>query len=161
MSNAKTEGLSGNFDYSHWRKHGIVGPIVHIRIADVQNDIELTRKILGAIRDKSTLRPAPIQVQGYEPVLVMRHVKRLHDDGMIEGNVTSTLGSEAPMVFVTDMTTDGHNFLAALEQGELWNQLTAALSPTEIGTFSFSQLAGLAKELALVAAKKKLGLTSE
>lgn len=146
------------YDYSHWRKHGIIGCIVHVRIADMQNDIELTRKILIAIQEKETLRPAPIQLHDYEAVLVARHVKRLFDDDMIEGNVIATLGMEAPMVLVTDMTTAGHNFLAALEQQDIWNQLTSALSPKELAAFSLREVAGLAKELALAAAKKKLGL---
>lgn len=145
-------------DYSHWRRHGIVGRIVHVRIADMQNDIELTREILLAIREKDNLRPAPIQIQSYEPVLVMRHVKRLYDDGMVEGRVSETIGMEAPLVWVTDMTTDGHNFLAALERQDIWNRLTKALSPGELAAFSMREVAGLAKELALAAAKKKLGL---
>jgi len=146
-------------NYAHWRQHGIVGQLVHVRIADMRNDIELTRKILIAIRNKDNLRPIPIQVQEYEPVFVMRHVKRLHDDGMIEGNVVEALGMEAPMVMVTDMTTAGHSFLAALEQQDIWNKLTNALSPGELAAISLRELAGLAKELALAAAKKKLGLS--
>lgn len=145
-------------DYSHWRKHGIVGKLVHVRIADMQNDIELTRRILVVIREKDNLRPTPVQMQGYEPVLVMRHVKRLFDDGLLEGTVIAPLGGEAPVVLVTDMTTDGHNFLAALEQDDIWNRLTNALSPAELAAFSLREIAGLAKELALAAAKRKLGL---
>ncbi len=146
------------YDYSHWRRHGIVGQIVHLRVADVRNDVELTCKILAVIREKDSLRAAPVQIEGYEPVFVMRHVKRLYDDGMIEGRVSDAVGMEAPIVFVTDMTTDGHNFLAALEQCDIWNQLTQALSPGELAAFSMREIAGLVKELALTAAKKKLGL---
>ncbi|WP_193746558.1 DUF2513 domain-containing protein [Ruegeria sp. ANG-R] len=147
------------FNYEHWRRHGIVGHLFHLRIADMQNDIELTRKILIAIREKDNLRPAPIQVPGYEPVLVMRHVIRLHDDGMIEGTVSEALGMEAPLVFVSDMTTAGHNFLAAIEQQDIWNRLNSTLNPAELAAFSLREIAGLAKELALAAAKKKLGLS--
>ena len=150
--------MSDMYNYSHWRRHRIIGSIAHVRIADMQNDIDLNRKILAAIREKEDLRPTPIQIRDFEPVLVMRHVKRLHDDGMVEGHVSETLGSEAPMVFVTDMSTDGHNFLAALEQQDIWNQLTNVLNPKELAAFSLREIAGLAKELAMMAAKKKLGL---
>lgn len=147
-----------SYNYSHWRKHGIVGPLVHVRIADMQNDIELTRKILIAIREKDNLHPAPIQLHDYEPVLVMRHVKRLYDDEMIEGNVSDGPGMEAPLVWVTDMTTAGHNFLGALEDERLWNRIKASLSPSQMATLSMKQIAVLASELALKQGRELLGL---
>lgn len=145
-------------DYSHWRKHGIVGLLVHVRIADMQNDIVLTRKILIAIRERDNLSPAPVHIHDYEPVLVMRHVKRLYDDGMIEGRVSDTLGSEAPMVFVTDMTTTGHNFLSALEDEKIWNRIKSVLSPAQLAALSVKQIASLASELAVKHARDLLGL---
>lgn len=145
-------------NYSSWRRYGIVGPIVHMRIADMQNDIELTREILIAIREKDNLRPAPIQVSDYEPVLVMRHVKRLYDDGMIEGRVSEAIGVEAPMVWVTDMTTSGHNFLAALEDEKIWNKVKSALSPNQLAALSMKQIATLAGELAMKHAREFLNL---
>ena len=78
--------------------------------------------------------------------------------GMVEGTATQGLGMEAPFVLVTDMTTDGHNFLAALEQQDIWNQLTKALKPSVPAAFSMHEIASLAKGLAMAAAKKKLGL---
>lgn len=145
--------------YDHWRNHGIVGQLTHVRIADLQNDIELTRKILIAVQEKEALRPTPIQLSGYEPVLVMRHVKRLLDDGMLEGTVSDGLGMDAPLVFVSALTTAGHRFLAALEQQDIWNKLTTALSPGQLAALSMREIAALAKDLALAAAKKKLGLS--
>jgi hypothetical protein len=145
-------------DYSHWRKHGIVGPIVHMRIADMQNDVELTRRILIAIQERDTLRPAPVQVHDYEPVLTMRHVKRLLDDGMIEGRVSETMGSEAPLVFVTDMTTAGHNLLAVLEDKQIWERLKTALSPEELAQMPLKALAKIAWELAEKKIRNKIGL---
>lgn len=145
-------------NYSSWHKLGIVGPIVHFRAVDVPNDLVLIREILGAVRDKEYLKPRPIQIEGYEPVLVMRHVKRLYDDNLLEGTVSQAIGLEAPMVLVTDLTTAGHNFLAALEQETVWNRLSKVLSPTELASLTWEQIAELAKELAFTAIKKKLGL---
>lgn len=146
-------------NYDQWRNHGIVGFLTLVRIEAMRNDLELTRKILSAIREKNDLHPAPIQIPGYEPTLVKRHIKRLYDDEMIEGMFQETLSMEAPVVFVTDMTTAGHSFLALLEQQDVWNKLTSALSPSELAAFSLRELTGLAKEVALNAAKKKLGLS--
>lgn len=145
-------------NYSNWRKYGIVGPIVHMRIADMQNDIDLTREILIKIREKDDLKPTPVQVPDYEPVLVMRHVKRLYDDGMVEGRVSEAIGMEAPMVFVTDMTTAGHNFLAALEDEKIWNKVKSALSPAQLAALSMKQIATLAGELAMKHARDLLNL---
>ena len=145
-------------DYSHWRKHGIVGKLIHVRIADMKNDIELTRQILLSIRDRDDLRPAPVMLHDYEPVLVMRHVKRLYDDGMIEGLVRDGIGMEAPMVFVTDMTTDGHNFLGALEDQQIWARLKSALSPEEMAQVPLRTLAKIAWELAEKKIRDKFGL---
>ena len=145
-------------NYSHWRKHGIVGVLTHVRIADMQNDIELTRKILIAIREKDNLRPAPIQLHDFEPVLVMRHVKRLYDDEMIEGHVSQTLDCEAPMVLVTDMTTDGHTFLAGLEDQQIWERLKSALTVDELAQIPLKALAKIAWELAEKKIRAKVGL---
>jgi len=117
----------------------------------MQNDIELTRKILTAIHEKDNLRPAQIEIQGYDPVLVERHVTRLRDDGLIEGIKYADLP-----ISVTDMTTAGHNAFAALKQKDIWNQLTSALNPEELAAFSMREVAGLVKDLAVAAAKKKL-----
>lgn len=54
-------------------------PLKHFRNADVKHDHDLVRKIMIQLRDKADLKPAPIFVEGYEPVLVARHVMRLHD----------------------------------------------------------------------------------
>ncbi|MBC6440577.1 MAG: hypothetical protein GDA49_09285 [Rhodospirillales bacterium] len=56
------------------------------------------------------------------------------------------------------MTTDGHTFLAALEQRSIWDRLTKALSPEDMATLSVCRIAGLAKDLVLAAPRKKLGL---
>ncbi len=144
--------------YDHWRKHGIVGPIVHVRQADMCNDLDLTRAILAAIRDKDNLNPTPVQIPDYPPVLVMRHVQRLVNDGLVEGVVCKGEDPEVPLVLVTDMTTDGHTLLAALEHRNIWDRLTKALSSDDMAVLSIREIAGLAKDLALVAARNKLGL---
>ena len=147
-----------NIDYSHWRKHGIVGTLIHVGIADMKNDIELTRAILVSIRERENLRPAPVILHDYEPVLVMRHVKRLYDDEMIEGRVSDGPGMEAPMVFVTDMTTAGHNFLGALEDKQIWERLKSALTPEELAQIPLKSLAKIAWELAEKKIREKLGV---
>lgn len=147
-------------DYSHWRKHGIVSPIRHLRVCDVKNDLELVRKILETVEEKNDLKPRPVIIEGYEPVFNARHVERLYCAGMLDGpEPVKTLGQEAPFVLVSDLSNEGHEFLAALRQEDIWEQFKTALSPNELSALSFKTIAKLAGELALQAAKKKLGLS--
>lgn len=126
------------------------------RIA-MQNDLDLTRKILEAVRDREDLWPRAVEISGYDPLVLARHIERLHDDRLIEG--TRGRGyDQVDLIKVTDLTTSGHNFLNALESGDTWSRLKSALSPSELGALSMRQLAGIAGEIAEKAIKKKLGL---
>lgn len=134
---------------SHWS---------NVRIAPVQNNLEITRQILELVRDKESLEATPIELPEFDQAVVMRHAQRLIDDGMADGNYSLMSGVSFPFVYISDLTTDGHNFLSALEQEDIWNRLTTSLSPKEIASLSFKELGGLAKEIVLKAARKKLGL---
>lgn len=129
-----------------------------IRRIAMRNDLELTRDILESICDRSDLRPRKIEIAGYDSLVVDRHVERLHDDGMIEGPRGRVLSRQVSDIKVTDLTTAGHQFLAAMESGDVWEQLRSALSPTELSALTFRELAGIAKDLAEKAIRKKLGL---
>ncbi|HBF31633.1 DUF2513 domain-containing protein [Rhizobium sp.] len=146
------------YDYSHWKAHGLPIPTRHIRNIDVKHDINLVRQIMIQLRDKPDLKPAPVLVDGYEPLLVARHMERLHAAGLVEGNVSRTLGSAAPLVLATDLSLEGHTFLAALENKQVWTKLKEALSPDELASLPVKKLSEVAVELAVQWAKRKLGL---
>ncbi|WP_195707901.1 MULTISPECIES: DUF2513 domain-containing protein [unclassified Brucella] len=150
--------IESTYDYSHWAAYGCSMPLKHIRNADVKHDIDLIRQIMIQLRDKEDLKAAPVFVEGYEPVLVARHVMRLHDAGLVEGNVSKTIGPEAPLVFATDLSVEGHNFLAALETKPVWKQLKEKLTVEELASLSVKKLSELAGDLALQLVKRKLGL---
>ncbi|MGV1803858.1 DUF2513 domain-containing protein [Agrobacterium vitis] len=122
------------------------------------NHIDLVRQIMIKLRDKTDLKPAPVLVDGYEPLLVARHMERLHAGGLIEGNVSRTIGSAAPLVLATDLSLEGHTFLAALENKQVWTKLKEVLSPNELASLPVKKLSEVAVELAVQWAKRKLGL---
>ncbi|MBB6306213.1 DUF2513 domain-containing protein [Xanthobacter tagetidis] len=124
----------------------------------MKNDVELTKTILRKIRDRADTSPKELQIEGFDPELVARHVERLHDDGLIVGTRFRTYDSPADRVLVRDLTTDGHLFLNAIETGDVWARIKAALSPSEIGSISLRELGDIARELASKAIKKKMGL---
>ena len=124
----------------------------------MQNDIDLVRKILESIRDREDLWPREVEIADYDPLVVARHVERLHDDKLIDGTVHRPMSEPVAKVKVRDMTSAGHEFLSALESGDVWQRLKSALNPTELSALSFRELAGIAKELAGKAIRRKLGL---
>ncbi|WCK24607.1 DUF2513 domain-containing protein [Agrobacterium pusense] len=150
-----TESL---YDYSHWEAYGFPLPIQHIRNVDVKHDIDLVRLILIQLRDKPDLKPSPVRIDGYEPVLVARHVMRLHDAGLVEGSVHRSLGMEAPLVFATDLSLEGHSFLGALESKDVWSKLKEVLSPEEMVRLPIKKLAEIAVDLGVLFVRRKLGL---
>jgi hypothetical protein len=146
------------YDYSHWAAFGFSTPLKHIRNAAVKHDLDLVRQILLRLRDKTDLKPAPVVVEGYEPVLVARHVMRLHDAGLVEGTVMRALGMEAPLVLATDLSLEGHNLLGALENKQVWSRLKEALSPEELASLPIKKLGEIAVDVATLWVRKKLGL---
>ena len=130
-----------------------------MRIGDMKNDVDLIRAILVEVKGRVTLDPRAVEVAGYEPLLVARHVERLIEDGLLDGQVyPPLLGLSAPEADVRDLTTAGHNFLASLESQDVWAQLKAALKPGEIAALPVRRLAAIAGDLAERAIHKKLGL---
>lgn len=127
------------------------------RIA-MQNDLDLTRKIFESVRARNDLWPRAVEIAGYEPLVVSRHVERLYRDGMLDGKSEVAMSDQVSEVMVTDLTTAGHRFLAAMESGDVWARLKSALNPSELAALSFKELAGIAGELTMRAVRKKLGL---
>ena len=147
-------------NYDHWADFGIPGPLRHYRVIDVKHDLQLVRKILIAIRDKEDLEAEPVCIEGYDPVLVARHVQRLLHAGIIEGFDREVFGAgiEAPMILVTDLSLEGQALLGSLEAEHVWGRFAEALSPAELASLSMAQIKEIAIELAGRWARKKLGL---
>lgn len=124
----------------------------------MRNDLDLTRKILENIRAREDLRPRVVEIPDYDPTLVARHVERLHDDRLIEGSKMEPISKQVSVVLVRDMTSAGHQFLSAIESGDIWARMKSALDPTELGALSLREIASIAGELAIKGVKKKLGL---
>lgn len=139
---------------THSPEHGAAS----LRRIAMRNDLDLTRKILESIRDRQDVWPRSVRIAGYDELVVNRHVERLHDDGLIEGPRAHSISDQVATIKVRDLTSAGHQFLSALESGDVWARLKAALDPAELGALSLRELAGIAKELAMRAARQKLGL---
>ena len=81
----------------------------------MKNDINLTHRILSEIEGKNDLRPALVTFADLDEALVNRHVKRLYDDGMIDGIMQEFISPPGTVILAVDLTTRGHSYLASLE----------------------------------------------
>ena len=132
-------------------------PVISRRIA-MQNDLDLMRRILETVRDREDTWPKHVDIAGYPPIVVARHVERLHADGLLDGTSYAKPSDPVADIVVRDLSTSGHRFLAAMETDDVWSRMKAALSPSELGSLSIGKLAAIAGDLAERAIRKKLGL---
>lgn len=125
----------------------------------MKNDLDLIRSILEEVESWPAATGQQIELSGWPEDLVNRHVERLCNDGLLDyGASTSDLKTGRRYFWVRDMSSAGHEFLGALRSGDVLERLKNALKPSELAAMSFGELAGIAKELAAKAIRKKLGL---
>jgi uncharacterized protein YacL len=77
-------------------------------------DMELIRKIFSEIQSRTDLAPRKVHVTGYEEWIIERHLEMLIEAGFVEGQIMRPLGIMYPLVLVTDLSWDGHDFAAAM-----------------------------------------------
>ncbi|MBN9043591.1 MAG: DUF2513 domain-containing protein [Rhizobiales bacterium] len=80
----------------------------------VKRDMEVVRKILRAVQDKGDLTPRQMTFDGVDDLTAGRHLELLMDAGYVDGLASKTVNSPVPIVFVKDLTWEGHEFAGAL-----------------------------------------------
>lgn len=129
-----------------------------MRAWPVKNSVELIHRILSEVRDRESLAARVVHFDDVDQLVVARHVERLYEDGMLEGTRSAYKAADVAKIEVRDLTTAGHALLGALDQTGIWAKLRATLSPAELAAISIKGLAVIAGELAMKAAREKLGL---
>lgn len=127
-------------------------------MAKMNNNIDLIHAILKEVGGWTSLEPRQVEIPGYDPLLVARHVERLTQDGLIDGVIVSAVLGREIEVDVRDLTSAGHNFLAALNQQVVWEKIKNQLKPSELAALSVAALAKIATDLVLQEVRKKVGL---
>lgn len=102
--------------------------------------------------------PKAIKVEGHDSTVVSRHIEMLYDDGRIEGFASSTMATAVKDIMIKDTSLDGHHLLAALRSDTVFAKLKSALSPSVLSVLTLKQIAFLASEVRLKAARNTLGL---
>ena len=122
-------------------------------------DMELIRQILLKIKARQTLNLEPIEIDGYDRAIVMRHLEMLENEHLIEGIVKYSGQDGLPsLISVKDMSWDGHNFIAVLENKSVWNTMKEKFSPSELAGMPLSIVKEIGLALLKQAALKAAGL---
>jgi hypothetical protein len=80
-----------------------------------------------AIEDAPSGWAPTLAFDGYTEAQVGYHAYLLVDAGLAEGQRSSTMGSEAPEAFITNLTWAGHEFADAARDDVRWRKAMGAV----------------------------------
>lgn len=124
----------------------------------VKRDMGLVRRILLHVEEKVGLKAEIVRFDDVDDDTVGRHVEMLFDDGMLDGSSAILTHLAYKRILVTDLSWAGHDFVAALQDAGVWDDLTKKLSSTELTSAPLSVIKALAVGLLEKYLKTKLGL---
>jgi hypothetical protein len=122
-------------------------------------DMELIRKILLEIQARKDLEHREVAIDGYDAVILGRHVELLFRAGLIEGTKSGEIGADYSRIFISDLSWEGHDFVAALENKSVWSKITQSFSATELAGIPLPILRDVGVGLLKEWAKSKVGLS--
>ncbi|MEQ8251564.1 MAG: DUF2513 domain-containing protein [Oceanibaculum nanhaiense] len=118
----------------------------------MQRDMELVREILLEIHNRKGLKQKLVQLDGYEQEIIDRHVEMLFRAGLIDGVPIKTLDRPVAQVLVSDLSWDGHDFLAALRDKGVWAKIKSTLTAADLAMMPLQVL----KDVGIALLKKSL-----
>lgn len=126
--------------------------------AAVKRDMTLIRKILLEVESWKDVEHREVEIEGYEPLLVARHVEMLLDSNFLEGIKSRTLTASVPYMVISDMSMEGHDFLAALKNDSVWAKMQSGISLQKLAELPLSVVKEVGIALATQWAKSQVGL---
>ena len=107
-------------------------------------DMDLVRQILmqASKADDSLAPRRPVAVDGVEEHVIARHVEMMHEAGLIVAQVARYEGYGAMRAIVERVTWEGHDFLDAARDQDVWNKAKQQIV-IKGGAFTFSVLKSL------------------
>lgn len=124
----------------------------------MERDMDLIRKIFAEVRARTNLDRRPVEIEGYDALIISRHVEMLISKGYLDGNCTETISDSSVHCFVRDLTMDGHDFAAVIENDTVWGKLKQSLSPKELATLPLQTVKSVGVGLLEAYLKSKVGL---
>jgi hypothetical protein len=106
------------------------------------------------VQQRTDIVPKPIGIEGVDPILLGHHVEMLYRDGMLEGSLIPSGRSDSapPFILVKDLSSAGHDLIAATANDSVWSTIKKRFSAVELAGIPFSVIksvgVGLLKEWA-------------
>lgn len=126
----------------------------------MKRDMDLIRHLLLILADKrgpEMLKAEDIEAEGYSPTEVNYHLNLMFQAGLINGeDVRSTTSTRLIKVIPFDLTWQGHEFLEAVRDPEIWRQAKSGAS--KAGTAGIEFIWGMATALLKNAIRERTGL---
>ena len=84
--------------------------------------MDLVREILRTVEasDEESLRKQWLQIDGYDPPIIARHVELMQEAGLVEAHVFRADGVPPMAARVFRLTWAGHDFLEATRNDTVW-----------------------------------------
>lgn len=106
--------------------------------------MELIRKILFAAEKDGQPLYGSIVIDEYDPALVAEHAHLCVQKGLVQGESKVTMAG-IRVVRLGQLTWDGHDFLSAIREDTVWNQLKSKIGqPLASIPFEVIKAAGVA-----------------
>lgn len=126
----------------------------------MKRDMELVRRILLEVQSRTDVEPRKVEIEGIEQITLARHVEMLVEAEFLQGTIAKPSGSRNyPVVWVTDLSWAGHDFLGALENESVWSSIKQSFGAAELATMPLSVLKDVGVALLKEYAMGKVGLS--
>src|SRR6266852_5314502 len=86
----------------------------------MKRDMELIRKIVVEIQSRRDIEPRVVEIDGFDSMVVFRHVEMLHHAGFLEATTVVPMCG-LPIIMVKDLTMQGHDFAAVVLNEGVWS----------------------------------------
>ena len=124
----------------------------------LKRDMDLVRRILLHVQKKDTILGEQVVFDDVDPDVLGRHVELLHQEQLLEGSSARLSHLAYPRIQVTDLTWSGHDFVAALQDEGVWQQIKQRLTPAEMASVPLGILKSIGLGLLEKYLKNKVGL---
>ncbi|MGG1480446.1 DUF2513 domain-containing protein [Bacillus smithii] len=120
----------------------------------MKRDMELVRQLLFLIEAQEDTHSELKIPSEMDKNIVVYHLKLMQQAGLTENNIQ--YASDEPMWIYSQLTWEGHDFLDAIKNDNIWSKTKEAIKSKglEIGQISF----GVLKDFAVLKVKEKLGM---
>jgi hypothetical protein len=124
----------------------------------LKRDMEIVRDILISVEERIDLKPAVVQLPGYDPYVVARHVEMLFDFGYLDGTASPNLADGYRDIHVIDLSWSGHDFVGAICAKSHWETLKSKFTVAELAGLPLAIIKDVGIALVKLEVKRRLGI---